>query len=283
MDHETRSVPISVLSGDLDSELGRIRRQIDHVVHLEGRADLEALLGSLLRANDDRPRTLDLIGHSTAGHSLLVLGDWVIDSRRSSVRAYFRELADHQVMQRLNVTAIRLLGCETAKTFEGQATICRLAEILGIEVCGTTEMVSANHYDADGFRTDLNHMLLGASGLGSVTVGPSSRRVFDVDALPASPLAARTRTQRRIADLSAATKIMKLVQRNDGAQMPGVVDINCEIAIPSAKRDWYHLVQMVLGGDFVRVYLDGDGCPGIVFPVSDANTLREIVAGLPHG
>jgi hypothetical protein len=64
--------------------------------------------------------------------------------------------------------------------------------------------------------------------------------------------------------------------------MPGLlVQPSCELALPSSKPDWYHLVQVLLDGELVRVYPDGTDRPGVVYPVDDPRALRALVAHLP--
>src|ERR1700760_4503849 len=92
---------LSVITRVADGELTRIQDIIEHKVLVDGRADLEAMFGHLLSIGDPvAPKTLDLIGHSIPGTSQLMLGDWVIDARSTIVSAFFRELADHDVLRR---------------------------------------------------------------------------------------------------------------------------------------------------------------------------------------
>jgi hypothetical protein len=63
--------------------------------------------------------------------------------------------------------------------------------------------------------------------------------------------------------------------------MPGLVAApGCELALPSARPGWYHLVQIMLDGELVRVYPD-PRAPGVVYPVSDPRALRHLVEQLP--
>src|SRR5215813_2249948 len=101
---------LSVITRHADYELARIQNTIEGAALVDGRADLEQLFSSLLVVGTGTPKTLDLIGHS-AKDCLLQLGDWVIDASRPSVTAYFRGLADNDVLPRLGVHAVRLLGC----------------------------------------------------------------------------------------------------------------------------------------------------------------------------
>src|SRR5438094_7148983 len=94
---------------------------------------------------------------------MLMLGDWIIDATRPGVTAFFRELADNDVLPRLGVHALRLIGCQTADSGLGRATICTLSDILGLEVYATTKLIYSAHYDHQGFRDDCTHALVCAS------------------------------------------------------------------------------------------------------------------------
>src|SRR5689334_8226105 len=157
---------LSVIADDADPELARIQELLEHKVVAAGRVELEELLGDLLgAAAPPTPKTLDLIGHSTPDRSLLALGAWVIDAARPQVRAFFRELAELEVLPRLGIHAVRLLGCQTAETAAGRATICKLSEILGAPVLGTRQMLSSAHYDARGLRAESAHALVSSDEL----------------------------------------------------------------------------------------------------------------------
>ncbi len=282
---------LSFITRHADYELSRIQDLIAYKVLVDGRGDFEEMLGRLLTCKvDPAPKTLDLIGHSTPGQSLLLLGDWVIDVASATVTAFFRELADNEVLARLGVHSVRLLGCQTADTGLGRTTLCTLADILGVEVYGTRSLIYSAHYDADGFRDDCEHTLVCSSDVRRETpdaatqvVGDPYPRVLDIDALPSAPLIVRENPwPRRIASVDAARDILRLVRRNAGAQMPGLLATpSCEIALPAIKPSWYHLAQVLLDGEFVRVYPDGNRKPGIVFPVDDPLAFRTLVDHLP--
>jgi hypothetical protein len=282
---------ITVVTGQVDSELGRVRDIVEHKVLVDGRADLEAVLGQLLAlapAQRLTPKTLDLVGHSVAGTSVLQLGDWVIDTARSGVSAFFRELADHDVLPRLGIYAVRLVGCRTAESAQARRTICALSDILGLEVYGTTGLVFANHYNAQGFDDAWKFLFVGSSDLrrslaeSSPVSADSSARALDLDALPAVTIDKLQPWQTRVSDAYTTRAILRLIRRNDGAQMPGLLAMpRCEVAIPAATPGAYHRIQLVLDGDFVRVYPDGAGKPGVLYPVTDPQLLRILVDKLP--
>ncbi len=67
---------LSIITRHADSEMSRIHSAIEHKVLVEGRAELEVVFGQLLECKGPRrPKTLDLIGHSTPSGSMLQLGD----------------------------------------------------------------------------------------------------------------------------------------------------------------------------------------------------------------
>lgn len=282
---------LSMITRHADSELAQIHEAIEHKVLVEGRADVEVVLGKLLACPGPRtPKTLDLIGHSSPNGSLLQLGDWVIDAASSTVTAFFRELADYDVLPRLGIHAVRLLGCNTAETAHARSTICALSDILGLEVYGTTGLIFAAHYGKAGFSNDWRFLLVGSGDLRPGTretdqprMTKSYDRALDVDSLPAVPLDGKARTwPRRIANDRAARSILRLVRRREGSLVPGLLAMpSCEIAIQSSRDGFYHLAQVVLDGQFVRVYPDGLANAGVLYPVEHPQTLRSLVEDLP--
>ena len=112
------------------------------------------------------PVTLDLIGHSTRDHHLLRLGDDRLDMLDPAVARFFRSLADDQLLSRLEVVAVRLLGCETAASPGGKRTLRLLARTLLLPVFGTIRPLMKSHYDQLGFNPAFAHVLVEASELG---------------------------------------------------------------------------------------------------------------------
>jgi hypothetical protein len=285
---------LSVISAELDHELERIARIIQPSVRIDGRAELEVVFGHLLAASEGvetvTPKTLDLVGHSTAGGALLRLGDWVIDAASPTVTAFFRELADLDVVSRLGIHGVRLLGCRTADTGPGRSTICKLSDILGVECFGTNHLLYDAHYDAQGFRDAWKFLLVCSSDLRRTTseaaVVPEAARwprTLDIDALPALPIGPRSaQWPTRVATAEAARQLLRLIDRDAGAQMPGLLATPaCELALPSATAGAYHVAHVLLDGAFVRFYPGGPAEPGVVYPIDDASALRRIIDELP--
>lgn len=275
---------ISIVSRSEDPELVRIHETIAHGIAIGGRADFETTLCALLAyGRPGVPKTLDLIGHSTANTSLLVLGDWAIDASSSTVTAFFRELAEQDVLARLGITALRLLGCLTADTAHGKWTVCALAEILGVEVYGTTGLLLASHHNRDGFADERGYLLASATQLRAhgriprpLDRGEPSAFPLDVDVLPAVELADRAWPV-HVVSADSARELLCLIQRRNGSVLPGLVAAPvCEIALPSPIPGRYHLMQVMLGGELVRVFPAGSE-HGIVYPVDDPFELQKLL------
>jgi hypothetical protein len=293
---------LTVVSAEPDFDLREIAHTITHSVMVDGRLELEMLLGRLLSEAATAaitPKTLDLIGHTRSNASLLALGGWVIDIANPITTAFFRGLAEHDVLPRLGVRALRLLGCNSAGTAHGRATLRRLGELLGLEVYGTKQLLHAGHWDADGFRACWGFLLEAASEMADdaevsamSAEAPDQRapedpypRLLDIDTLPAVALGrSLAPCPQRIADARAARQILQLVRRREGARMPGLLAAAaCELALPSIEPGLYHVAHVLLSGEFLRFYPDGMTTAGIVFPVSDASALRRVIAGLAAG
>jgi hypothetical protein len=274
---------ISITSRKPDLELARLHAVVEHKLLVDGRAELEEVLGSLLavRSAPPMPKTLDLIGHATAD-SLLDLGGWVIDRKNATVSAFFRELAEQDVLPRLGVGALRLLGCGTATTQRARDTIVALSEILGLPVFGSTSVVHAGHFNADGFDPAWEFLLVGARDLAFPAPAPpvqSNVRSLDLDSLPAIPLIVHANPwPRHVLEVDVARKVLSSIRRNEGAPMPGLLATPmCELALPSGRANMFHVMQLMLDAQFVRVYPDGNG-PGILYPVKDPSSLLELIA-----
>jgi len=283
---------LCVISAEPDHELDRIARRIAPAVRIGGRAELEGLFERLLAAGDGAgtiaPKTLDVLGHSTAGASLVRLGDWILDGDDPAVLAWARSLAERRVLPRLGIHAVRLLACQTAGTARGCATICALSDALGVEVHGTTHLLHEAHYDAAGFRDTWAFLLVSARELRRDALWPTvipdaarGPRTLDLGALPAHPLGPSVGTwPRHVATASTAHRILQLVRRDAGAPMPALVAPSYELALPAARPGEYHIAHVLFGGGFIRFFPDGAAGPGVVYPVDDAPALRRIVDAL---
>ena len=160
-----RVASLNVISPDAEGLFfGRVARCAD--LHRAGSlGDLRAALESRLEGSP-APATLDLIGHSTRDPHLLRLGDDCVDMLDPVVARYFQSLAADQLLSRLQVVAVRLLGCETAVTPSGQRTLRLLSRKLRLPVFGAIKPLLKSHYDKHGFNPAFTHVLVEASQLG---------------------------------------------------------------------------------------------------------------------
>lgn len=142
---------------------GRQPRCVD-MHHASSLAELRAVLERHL---DDAttPRSLDLIGHSTRDHHLLRLGSTPIDMLNPAVARFFGAIAQEGLLPRLQVGAVRLLGCETAVTEAGQRTLRMLAQTVRLPVYGTVKPLVKSHSNARGFDPAFTGILVEASAL----------------------------------------------------------------------------------------------------------------------
>jgi hypothetical protein len=158
-------VPLNIASPDCAEKFfaGRAVR----CVTLRHAASLPELRQVLDHCLDDpaQPITVDLIGHATRGHRLLRLGQTPIDMLDPHVAGFFATLARDQLLTRLQVTAVRLLGCETATTDAGQRTLRMLAHTLQLPVFGTTKPLLKSHSNSAGFDPAFAHLLIEATAL----------------------------------------------------------------------------------------------------------------------
>ncbi len=279
---------LSVITDRRDPELERIHRALAQPIEIANRNDLADILGRRLATitGTPAPATLDLIGHAMPGTSLLRLGDWVVDAAQSSVIAFFRELAEHDVLSRLGITALRLIGCVTAGSAHGQYTMCALADVLGVEVYGTTDMICAAHYDAGGFSERYAHALVASAEVRGEVRKFEARadratraRALDLDALPSEPLpvAFAAAWPLLVVDRAMAADILRMIRRHEGAEMPGLLaEPMCELALPDGDATYVRM-QVLLDGEFVRVFPRGVPA-GIVYPVADVGGLRRLAS-----
>jgi hypothetical protein len=282
---------LTVVSGEPDCELRHIARIVSHSVIVRGGAELEQLLERWLdeaeRCAAIAARTLDLIGHTRGPASLLTLGSWTLDLADPATTTLFHRIAHRDLLPRLGVRGVRLLGCNSAVTPRGRATIVELARVLGLEVHGAKQLLHAGHYDAGGFRDCWRFLLASASDLerdahpSALAVDPRPR-VLDLAALPAVVLGSfAARWPRRFVPPQAARAILQLVRRREGARLLDTTAPTWELALPTAAPHAYHIADVLLDGAFLRFYPDGMAAAGIAFPVEDADALRRVVDALP--
>ena len=167
----THAPPISMMGPAEDPVLRRLVRRCPRIVQV---ASLEALAEHLeLRAafRPEGPTTLDLIGHS-APNNLLRFAGTVVDMFQPEVAAFFSELSRRTLLDRLQVTGVRLLGCHTARGPAAHRSIRQLSRTLRRPVWGTVTALLGSHYEADGFHPAFRDLLVSAADLPVRTAEP---------------------------------------------------------------------------------------------------------------
>jgi hypothetical protein len=83
-----------------------------------------------------------------------------------AVARFFQAMAREHLLPRLQIAAMRLLGCETAVTETGQRTVRMLRQTLRVPVYGTGTPIFKSHSNAEGFDPAFSHILVEAAALG---------------------------------------------------------------------------------------------------------------------
>lgn len=157
----TVTASLNVISPDAEHVFFGLIERLTGLHRASSLAELRAVLERVDRP--DAPITLDLIGHSTRDHHLLRLGDDRVDMLEPAVARFFRSLVADGLLERLNVAAVRLLGCETAVAAGGKRTMRLLAAAIGRPVFGATRTLGKSHYDERGFNPVFGRILVEAS------------------------------------------------------------------------------------------------------------------------
>ncbi|MEO8553734.1 MAG: hypothetical protein ABI678_27360 [Kofleriaceae bacterium] len=228
----------------------RLDPTASELVLFDDREHFATQLTDLARTLPQTERTLDLVGY-TGPDKLLVFHDRTMDTRIGRVRAYYRGLADHELLPRLGVTMVRLVGCTTAIGDPARRTLAMLSEILGLEVTGTTELVSAQD--------------LGPAGFVPPTPAPwAPGRLLDLDTLATAPAVGA-----REVSLTQARALLALVRRDAGHDLPCLLALpHARLALPAASG--FHHLELLLDHEYVRA-------GNTVWPVDDPRALRSLL------
>jgi hypothetical protein len=155
---------LSVISGEPDAVLAGIAARFARIHRIAALSEVRGLLEQQ-QGREPRFTTLDLIGHSTRGHRYLRIGNTPIDMLEPDVARLFRRLAESQLLPRLGIHTVRLLGCDTAVEIAGQRTMAALARTLDVRVFGTTKSLMKAHYVRSGFDPAFDRLLIEAGSL----------------------------------------------------------------------------------------------------------------------
>jgi hypothetical protein len=140
--HTSPDVPVQQVLDKLDREI--------LVVDALGDDGVQGVIDALARRQPAPPPfSLDLIAHARRG--VLRLGNWSIDANATTTALH---AACEAVLAELPLAAIRLLGCNTAISREGQAAMRNLHQLFTVPIVGTKVPISARDFGSTGFLAD---------------------------------------------------------------------------------------------------------------------------------
>ncbi len=282
--------PVYVSSDNADHVLLEIQRIIQRasLTKVAWPGDFDDFQDSL----EDSP--LDLLSHSYGDEHLLLLGDIEAAKSTDDFGTYIVDAVDqNQWMEHLinagpslkerGLTHLRLLGCITAWSDAGRATITTLRKALDINmVSGTKDYLSAIDFNKGGLKdTDKQRAKLVSSAciesgwrppdeLPPLPAGALGVKEFDLDKVPAlsvgdlrksAPFAKWALKRSKLdkfdtKDVGGLYKMMGEEGRKEGRSLPGLLTVPThEYWIPVAHDPLkYRLMQALFGWRMLRVY-----------------------------
>lgn len=190
------------------------------------RADYVSKLNALAPSS----HVLELAGMSD-GERRLCFNGRALDTEIKRVRALYRGLTDHGVFERLGITRLQLSGCCTAIGDRARRTLTTLAEIIGLDVTGTQDLMSADEVGGESGVTEWR----GSQGL-------------DLEVLPSrsAPSAGA-----RVLTVAQGRQALACVRRNAGVVRPRLLATPlATVALPLGNR--FHELEVLLDFDYVR-------------------------------
>lgn len=292
-----RAPRLNMSAHPADGEVAKVLDVVSNEEPVDRLESLKRLLEELAACPESlrrgTGRTLDLIAHSDQAR-LLHLGRSVVDLRQESVRQLFEQMAGDRLLQSLNVTELRLLGCETAMSGEGQAAIRRLTEILGIRVLGTTKLLYAAYFGEDGLKPRYESMLRDATKLPDLDEHrvqwpqdplPAPAPPFELENIQSSsidelPMVDWPRVRRIAgpgrapAQTRDARPLLDLIETDDGRLMPRLLARpRCELLVMSGG-DRVRRIEILFDFELVRVKPTGSA-DSAVYRVRNARELAD--------
>jgi hypothetical protein len=180
------AVPLSIISTGTDDQITAVSDKVEGEQRAQDSAAMIQCLAGAIGTSASAFNTLDLIGHSIAPKNYLRIGAWVIskqdtdykdqDHNDDDMMAFVKDQLAPKLLQ-LNIRSLRLLGCGTATTNEGFATMHSLAAALTAAmqapfvVYGTNDLLFLEDFGPGGLISESKLRPSNASG-------PAARLVF---------------------------------------------------------------------------------------------------------
>jgi hypothetical protein len=278
-----RRPQLSVSHDDVDAELTKALSRVEAPVLLHHRAGLERFIRTITACNErGSTQVLDLIAHSTAGKHLLDFDGWRIGDDQELLRRFCDRLAQDVDIRRFD--KVRLIGCGTATTIAGRATMDLMERGLGINVEGTTGLVYRDDFGPRGF---LGTRLVGSSVVERMSFdGPPSTRVqraFDPSRLTRLPRDAIRATSRpRLFHPYAALErdAMRWIPDDRARLLPGLLTrprLEIVFEVPGLQAELV-LTEVLFAWTYLRVY-PTDVPDGLLYKLTPE--LRAALAAVP--
>lgn len=110
-----------------------------------------ALISGFSRAEEGKDKSLDFVGHARRG--FLHIGTWVLDATAKETEEIFRYLLEANEV--LGFTRIRLLGCLTGGTSQGDKVVQSLQKLAGlakprVTIYGSHQFLHASDFEKTG-------------------------------------------------------------------------------------------------------------------------------------
>jgi hypothetical protein len=244
-------------------------------------------LRDILKNRKAPATSLDLIGHSTGKECYLMLGGWTIDDTPFTGQ-FFQDV--RQDLQRLGVSAVRLLGCSTAITQAGWAVMERIAGVLGdhVPVWGTLRTISAVDFGPAGY--DGGNLASTAGGppdragpIAPPFPGDARREVpFAIDHLVAEDRATlpEARWPRVPVARERAPELVALVEAPFAWSLPGLLaEPLVELLVATDPPARVRRLHVLLGYEVLRVFAPGHESHGLLYRITEPARLERLLAG----
>jgi hypothetical protein len=160
------AAPLTIISTGTDDDINAVAAQVQVEKRAHDSLSVIECLDEAIATPRSAFNTLDLVGHSIPDENYLRIGQWVIAKWVSDTDRYedpndgeLMAFAKNQLgprLAQLNMHSLRLVGCETATTHRGFATMQLLAAALNASVgapfvvYGTNTVLDAHDFGPDG-------------------------------------------------------------------------------------------------------------------------------------
>jgi hypothetical protein len=260
---------------------------INGLVRVDSIAGLHRFLVDLTRTPPAHAASLDLIG-SSMGTGVLRLGRSTIDATVPEVLDVFEAIGQEQLLPRLGIRVVRLVGARTATEQVAQDTLRRLRQFLGVPVLGTTSLVTRDDFTEDGFDRSLDCAFVDDRGAGGprkpVVLPPATTpaRSFGFDAIGIVRESALPKVPwpRFVVPRTFDLRQLSNQVRDAGHAIPGLLALpRCELLLPAGRmagEERFRVIEVLFNWELIRIH--GPSLPGgAIYPVVSSQRFTRLV------